>query len=222
MRSQKFKDFVFTATGPATALNRELWRIRLAGGLPESLRRRDALWLNIGSGAHPMPGFVNVDVNLAQKPDMWLDIRQGLPFADDSVDRIYTRHVLEHFYAEELTHVLAECRRVLKPGAGMRILVPSFEVACRAYLANDPAGLSAFPRPYRSLGGQFVNLVFCDGQHRIGFDFSFMQELLAGAGFSQVHKRERGQGTLFPPEALADAAPAEGWIENSLSVEAMK
>jgi len=222
MRSQRLKDLVFTAQRPATVLNRALWKFRLNQSVPERLRRNGQLWLNIGSGGHPLPGFVNIDANRARRPDMWLDVRQGLPFQSGTVDRIYTCHVLEHFYADELTAVLSECARVLKPGGGMRILVPSLEIACRAYLERDESVLSDFPRPYRSLGGRVVNMIFCDGQHRMGFDFSLAQELLEDAGFREVRRAARWEGTLFPREVLEASEPALSWVDISLIVEAIR
>src|SRR5262249_56444196 len=47
--------------------------------------------LNLGSGFHPKPGWINVDLidNLA---DLQLDLREPLPFPDDSAAPIYTDH----------------------------------------------------------------------------------------------------------------------------------
>lgn len=224
MYSQRVKDLVFTAQAPATALNRALWRLRLARRVPTDLRRGQdgQLWLNLGSGAKPLEGFVNIDANRGRRPDMWLDVRRGLPFPTGSVDGIYTCHVLEHFYADELTGVLAECARVLKPGAGMRILVPSLETACRAYLEGDTSSLSQFPRPYRSLGGRLVNIIFCDGQHRMGFDLSLAEEVLTDAGFREVRLSARWESSLFPRPVLEKAEPAEKWLDDSLIVEAVR
>jgi predicted SAM-dependent methyltransferase len=90
----------------------------------------------LGSGASPYPQFVNVDINLPASGH-GLDVRRAMPFATGTVDAIYTRHVLEHFYHDELTRVLADAHRALRPAGGIRILVPSLEVACRAYLDGD-------------------------------------------------------------------------------------
>src|SRR5574338_999368 len=213
MRSQRFKDAVFASASPFTMLSHGVWKLRLGRAVPTRLRKGadHHLWINLGSGASPYPQFVNVDINLARRPDMWLDVRHGIPFAEGTVDAIYTRHVFEHFYHDELTAVLAECRRVLRPGGGMRILVPSLEAACRAYLNGDDTVLMTFPRPYRSRGGRAVNLLFCDGQHRMGFDFSLMQELLEDAGFTDIGCVSRTESRLFPREVLEETEPDEAW-----------
>jgi predicted SAM-dependent methyltransferase len=224
VRSQRFKDAVFATATPFALLSRGVWKLRLRASIPPRLRKGadHRIWVNLGSGASPYPQFVNVDINLARRPDMWLDVRRGMPFATGTVDAIYTRHVLEHFYHDELTRVLADAHRALRPTGGIRILVPSLEVACRAYLDGDDSVLMTFPRPYRSRGGRTVNLLFCDGQHRMAFDFSLMQELLEGAGFTEIGLAPRGESRFFPASILRDMEPDEAWLNTSLIVEASR
>ena len=224
MRSQRFKDLVFATATPLAMLSRSVWKLRLGSSVPTRLRKGSdqRVWLNLGSGASPYPHFINIDINFARRPDMWLDVRHGTPFATGTVDAIYTRHVLEHFYHDELTRVLRDARRVLRPSGGIRILVPSLEVACRAYLDGDDSVLMTFPRPYRSRGGRTVNLLFCDGQHRMGFDFSLMEELLEEAGFTDIQTVPRGVSRFFPQTVLSEMEPDEAWINTSLIVEAAR
>ncbi len=71
------------------------------------------------------------------------DLTKGLPYADGSVDGVYHSHVLEHI-ARDFDHpehdramlFVAECRRVLKAGGVLRIVVPNLEYEVRAYLDN--------------------------------------------------------------------------------------
>jgi len=62
------------------------------------------------------------------------DLSKGIPFASDSVDIVYHSHVLEHLDRPVAQRFLAETLRVLKPGGISRIVVPDFELLCRAYL----------------------------------------------------------------------------------------
>lgn len=224
MRSQRFKDVVFATATPFAMLSHGVWKLRLGSSVPTRLRKGtdQRVWLNLGSGASPYPNFINIDINFARRPDMWLDVRNGTPFAAGTVDAIYTRHVLEHFYHDELTRVLRDARRILRPSGGIRILVPSLEVACRAYLEGDDSVLMGFPRPYRSRGGRIVNLLFCDGQHRMGFDFSLMHELLEESGFTDIRSVPRAKSRFFPEPVLRDMEPDEAWLNTSLIVEASR
>jgi SAM-dependent methyltransferase len=64
------------------------------------------------------------------------DLSKGIPFASDSVDIVYHSHVLEHLDRPVAQRFLAETLRVLKPGGISRIVVPDFELLCRAYLEH--------------------------------------------------------------------------------------
>jgi len=79
---------------------------------------------------------------------------------------------------EELIRICNGCFRVLHHGGGIRILVPSLEMALEAYLTGDKPWFPDFPTEYGSLGGRFMNFLFCEGQHRLAFDFSFVAETL--------------------------------------------
>ncbi len=77
--------------------------------------------LHIGSGRTRIAGFVNID----QIPDcdLQLDLnKEPLPFADDSVDCVFTFHALEHF--ENYLFVLGEIWRVLRHGGRLLVAVP--------------------------------------------------------------------------------------------------
>ena len=52
-----------------------------------------------------------------------------------------------------------------------------------AYVNREVGWFSDFPSRFESLRGKFSNFLFCDGQHRLGFDFSLMEEALVDAGF---------------------------------------
>ncbi len=170
---------------------------------PWNNRNGKGVHLNLGCGDKYCDYFVNIDANPLRKSDLWLDIRNGLPFADQSIDSIYTAQMLEHFYPDELVKVLSECHRVLKADAGMRIVVPSLENAIAAYSVRKVQWFSDWPRSNRSMGGRFSNFIFCDGQHRNAFDFEYMNEVLLSVGFSKVEKSLPGASRLYPGEALA-------------------
>lgn len=71
--------------------------------------------LNLGSGSHPIPGFVNLD-----KDSGWL-FEDGLPYPDASVDAITISHALVCIPATTVVAVLHDCHRVLRVGGILRI-----------------------------------------------------------------------------------------------------
>lgn len=62
------------------------------------------------------------------------DLRLGIPYADGVFDVAYHSHFLEHIDRSAVPSVLAECRRVLKPGGILRVVVPDWELLTRRYL----------------------------------------------------------------------------------------
>ena len=69
--------------------------------------------LNIGCGVNRKPGWVNID--LFPDVDLPLDMREPLPFPDNSVAIVDSEHFFEHLeYPSPAKQFLKECHRILK------------------------------------------------------------------------------------------------------------
>jgi predicted SAM-dependent methyltransferase len=196
---QRQKDLLFFVISKASVFN-YCYRKYVS---PWKNRNGKGVHLNLGCGDKYCDYCVNIDANPLRKFDLWLNIRNGLPFGDQSVDSIYTAQMIEHFYPQELARVLFDCHRVLKIDSGMRIVEPSVENAIAAYSVRKVQWFSEWPRSSRSVGCRFSNFIFCDGQHRNAFDFEYMSEMLLSAGFSEVEKCRPSASRLYPAEALS-------------------
>jgi SAM-dependent methyltransferase len=62
------------------------------------------------------------------------NLARGIPFPDGSADAVYHSHVLEHIERHAAIRFLEDCRRVLKPGGVIRVVVPDLEKWSRQYL----------------------------------------------------------------------------------------
>jgi hypothetical protein len=85
----------------------------------------ELLRLNLGSGNHPLPGYVNVD--RFGTPDVVHDLEMfPWPWNTSSVGEIVLNHVLEHLgeTTEKFFGVMKELYRVAAPGATIQIAVP--------------------------------------------------------------------------------------------------
>jgi SAM-dependent methyltransferase len=216
---QRYKDLCFLVIAKATLPN--YWARKCFYALRPTNGRQ--LHLHLGCGPKYLPGFVNVDANPLQKLDLWLDVRCGLPFRSSVADSIYSTHMFEHFYPDELQRLLRECVRVLKPEGGIRLVVPNLNSAIAAYSQKQHNWFyDAFPRPFESLGGRFSNFVFCDGQHRTAFDFSYMDEVLRRAGFREVEEAREGNSRLYGDKAPPYEPGDSRELPHSLYVEAFK
>ena len=56
---------------------------------------------------------------------MEVDLRKPLPWEDQSVHFLFAEHVVEHLTPTEAWFFFKECRRVLKAGGTLRVVVPS-------------------------------------------------------------------------------------------------
>lgn len=81
--------------------------------------------LNLGCGGRKLPGYINVDSEAYEAPDVLVDLgRAKWPWPDDSVDEMHASHVLEHLPGETFFHFLREAYRVGKPGAKLHVALP--------------------------------------------------------------------------------------------------
>jgi SAM-dependent methyltransferase len=141
------------------ALGESVTRVRY--GLPAALRRRatgarisatkkleehcDKLRVNVGAGLWYASGWKNLDHSAA-----WYTYPRGvvdyeydlttfgrMPFANASVDLFYSEHVFEHFTNDCCRHIFRELRRSLKPGGGLRVVVPDADLLYTKLMERD-------------------------------------------------------------------------------------
>ncbi len=124
-----------------------------------STNSNGAIKLHLGCGTNVVDGWINIDyslgAHLAKIPlskfflrktgllrnewdsrIMLHDLRKKLPFADNTVDCIYTSHTLEHLNKADGYQMLSESYRVLKPNGVMRVVVPDLRAIVADYLQN--------------------------------------------------------------------------------------
>lgn len=128
--------------------------------------RAGEVWLNVGSGAYPVPGFINLDNHPyllaaplypllrglfrgrrgkgvaayyeATKAGVFAryDCRKPLRFATPMVNHVLCSHFLEHVYPDEAVQIVQGFAHALKPGGTVHIIVPDLEVLARHYVAK--------------------------------------------------------------------------------------
>jgi predicted SAM-dependent methyltransferase len=106
-----------------------------------------------------------------------------LPFEDDSVDLIYSSHVIEYFNRSEINEVLKEWRRVLKPGKTLRIAVPDFERMSELYLQKAISLNQILGPLYGKM--QMGNYSI---YHKTTYDFNSLSEVLIQNGFNEIER----------------------------------
>ncbi len=146
--------------------------------------------LELGSGGNRcLPGWTYVD--LAGACDLNFDLAQPFPIPSDTVDCVYSSHLLEHFHYRELLIHLDECFRILKPSGLFRAAVPNAQIYLDAYSGKadfDPDKFCLYKPGYTYNSRiDFVNYIaYMNGCHRYLFDKENIAAILKGRGFSSV------------------------------------
>lgn len=157
--------------------------------------------LNVGCGPFGYDGWVNVDLMPLKNVSFTFDTRKRLPFNNSTVARIRVEHFFEHLDKKfEAPAFLDECKRVMKPGAVLRIAVPDAEKFIRAYTNNSDGDWKALGYDIHHLPTGFdtriaiLNHIFRqDGEHKYAYDWEAMQFILAQHGFKQITRQEYRQ-----------------------------
>jgi len=108
------------------------------------------------------------------------DLTKPLPWADNSVDIIYSSHCLEHLKREDGLNLLKECSRILKSGGIIRIVVPDFRYIVDNYLE-----------------GKINSLDFIEVLHVLHYDGSSLINKFYSFFFSYPHKAMYDHDTLI-------------------------
>jgi predicted SAM-dependent methyltransferase len=98
--------------------------------------------VNIGCGHRFHKDWINLDALPADPTVRRFACGELLPFESDSVDFVYSSHMIEHLRPRAGIEFLRECRRVLKPGGWIRLVTPDFENFLIEYLNNLNKGLA--------------------------------------------------------------------------------
>lgn len=88
--------------------------------------------LNIGCAQYPRDKALwhNIDINPNPQclADEIVDVREGLPYTDNTFDEVWASHFLEHLWSPEVIVLIEEVYRVLQPDGLFTIVVPLNEI----------------------------------------------------------------------------------------------
>lgn len=155
--------------------------------------------LYVGSRNYKPEGYVTVDIDPTNKPDIVADIRDMSGVADASCEEVVAGHVLEHIDWPDSFAAMAEFARVLQPGGTVKIAVPDMMLLMRMLFSGESA-FHVMGLIY-GLGGR-TNAFEA---HRYGFTPGMLSDILETLGFGEFN---------WWNSELADAS--NGWAPRGL------
>lgn len=154
------------------------------------------------------------------------DIVRGLKLPNESVERLYCSHILEHLSLSDMRKALAECRRILNSDGTFRLVLPDLNYFISEYsLSQAPdASIKFMQETYlgkesraRGLTG-FIREWLGNSNHLWMWDYKSMKHELEEAGFRKVRRAEYNDSEFAQFKTVEDA---ERWT-NALGIECRK
>jgi predicted SAM-dependent methyltransferase len=188
--------------------------------------------LNLGCGGHILKGWINSDILDIQDEMVFIDVRDALPFGQDSLDYIFSEHLLEHLEYEEGTYLMSQCFRTLKTGGVLRISTPDLAFLIDVYENENTENHEYidwafdFYWPDRKKSKALaLNYYLTSWGHKCIYDEELLCDTLSQVGFKDIHKVAIGKSGFQELQGLEKhgLAITEKWnSKESLIVEAMK
>ena len=193
-------------------------------------RGKTGLRVNVGCGPNVVDGYINIDVVSSDPKVVFWDCRKSLPFDDDSVEVIFSEHVLEHFeYPAQSSTFLRECHRCLVKGGVVRIVVPDGGLYLPLYDSPSWDEMVRVRPLVECEGGykdpwlgavyrtkmEFINAIFRQGiEHKFIYDSQTLELQMKECGFGTVRRQEYGiSASQHPPLDTEARRPESLYVE---------
>lgn len=145
--------------------------------------------VEIGGGIHKRPGFVSCDIRKLPTTD-YVCNADRLPFEDESVDELYSRHFIEHLTLREFLKTLAEWNRVLKKEGELYIVCPNLLWHLKQILDGSHKSFYEKDRGHNDRYWGYGSLFGWQQDkydiHKFGYYYELLSDIIAEFGFNRI------------------------------------
>jgi len=136
-----------------------------------------------------------------------VDVLKAWPFSSESIDLIYTSHMIDCFSEKQIQRFFRECLRVLKPGGALRLAGLDVEREVQNYLQDHDCrrlvGMISAPRGEDlEFGSRFMNLFVPSKHYLAHHDAASISAMLRAAGFMAITKLPPGHSGILGIEPV--------------------
>jgi len=195
------------------------WR---TGRLLKEIRKKSGpVYLNLGSGPRgsTAPEWVNIDGFKDKNVHYLCDFSRPLPFDNDTFDGIFCEHVLEHFTYEQGQILMEECKRILKKGGVIRIIIPDGQKILSSYF-HEPSKIVEYKQVKSGIPMEAVNIWFYQRyEHQCIYDADYLLYMLNKSGYTTTLQSSFNNTSTGTKEIVLDDPK---YSYESLYAEAVK
>jgi len=151
------------------------------------------------------------------------DVILGLPIQPQSLEAVYSSHVLEHLSLDEFRTAIRNVHAYLRPGGTFRMVLPDLEQLIKSYVQDGTSeaapifmresylGETASPRGLRAI----PVALFGRSKHLWMWDYKSIEVELANAGFTSIRRATLGDS----PDSRFAEVESEGRWTGCLGVD---
>ncbi|MDA7755390.1 class I SAM-dependent methyltransferase [Pseudomonadales bacterium] len=150
--------------------------------------------------------IANIEWNKKNKIK-YADVTKSIPLPSNSVEAIYTSHMLEHLSRKGAKNFLCEAKRILKVDGVLRVSIPDLKIYLDKYLTDEDAdefmtGILTEAPPIDTFKQKVV--LFLNGyrHHQWMYDGKSLSILFKEAGLRNIKICAEGQTTIKNPSGL--------------------
>lgn len=147
-------------------------------------------------------------IAFAQKNNIkWADATKQIPLPDNSVEVLYTCHMVEHLCRDDLKRFFKEAMRILVPNGIIRVVVPDLRKLVDQYLLDGDGNkfiestLLTYPKP-KTIVDKIKLLIVGNRHHQWMYDGPSMAVFLSSMGFLKSRILPAGATIIPDPRKL--------------------
>lgn len=162
--------------------------------------------LHLGAGPNVFDGWLNTTLQPLKTGSVHLDVTKSFPMPNNSIDYIFSEHMIEHITYVQAKFMLEECFRVLKPNGRIRIATPDLVRSLAVYDDKPSEAAEAYsrwtidnfiPEAEKYNPAFVINKIFYGWSHVFIYDYKTLANLLESIGF--VDAKEYASGVSDDP-----------------------
>lgn len=185
----------------AFRLRQRYWRWTAPRKIGNYLATSAVAKLQIGSGHNLLAGWLNTTLYPFEPGTVFMDASHPFPMPANSLDYVFSEHVIEHLEFDEGASMLSECFRALKSGGRMRLATPDLNQIIAVYTQPEADAQQAYIRwimdHFRPQVGEYnpaqvINQSFHGWRHKFIYDQATLTGALEKAGFHNIERFEPG------------------------------